>query len=71
MSKFNHWREAGEPDPFGTKYDCGRIDLPMGEWTDDEIANAYKFSTAPERLEVMADRIRWLSRQLWKAQNDS
>lgn len=33
------WREAGKPDPHGTRYDCERAALAMGDLTDDELAN--------------------------------
>lgn len=77
------WREKGEPDPHGTTYDCERAQLPMGELTDDELANAvFLFGNhVPNMADVLAgkakmpiayltaakDRIRWLSRQLAKA----
>lgn len=34
------WREKGEPDPHGDRYNCERHELPMGDLTDDEMANA-------------------------------
>lgn len=34
-----HWRVNGEPDDHGTRYDCERASLALGEYTDDELAN--------------------------------
>lgn len=74
-----HWRQNGEADPFGKRYECERASLPLGNMTDDELANAvfmYGDST-PSVTELMngvhmpiayltaaKERIRWLSRQL-------
>lgn len=74
------WREDGLPDPHGTRYDCDRAKLAMGDLTDDELANAVFIhgNNSPDFREVLAgtakmpiayltaakDRIRWLSRQL-------
>ncbi len=33
------WRQKGEPDPHGKRYDCERAALCMGDLTDDELAN--------------------------------
>jgi len=33
------WREKGDPDPHGDRYDCERAALAMGKLTDDELAN--------------------------------
>lgn len=33
------WRENGEPDPHGTRYECQRESLAMGGLTDDQLAN--------------------------------
>ena len=67
------WREEGQPDPHGNRYDCERAALIMGDKTDDEIANAVFLYDHRNGLESMAylsaakDRIRWLSRALAKA----
>ena len=76
------WASAGEPDPHGKAYDCERAELSMGEYTDDELANAVfmhdhrSFDIAATMrgepgsivlLTAAKDRIRWLSRSLGKA----
>ena len=76
------WASAGEPDPHGKAYDCERAELSMGEYTDDELANAVfmhdhrSFDIAATMrgepgsivlLTAAKDRIRWLSRSLDKA----
>lgn len=33
------WRAEGLADPHGTRYDCDRAALTMGNLTDDELAN--------------------------------
>lgn len=64
-----HWREFGDKDPHGAKYECRRSDLPYGDFTDDQIANAvftcdHRTSLASiGLLEAAKERIRWLSRQ--------
>ncbi len=64
-----HWREFGDKDPHGSKYECRRSDLPYGGFTDDQIANAvftcdHRTSLASiGLLEAAKERIRWLSRQ--------
>jgi hypothetical protein len=64
------WREEGKPDPHDNRYDCERADLCMGQFTDDELANAVFLYDHRRGLESMAfltaakDRIRWLSRAL-------
>lgn len=76
----SRWKENGEPDPHGTRYDCERAALCMGDLTDDELANAVflhgdtnpSFSDIASGKAVMPiayltaakDRIRWLSRKL-------
>lgn len=73
------WREEGQPDPFGNRYDFPRDTLHMGGMTDDELANAvflYGNRSFPSLEEINAgvkppivwltaakDRIRWLSRR--------
>ena len=76
------WSSAGESDPHGKAYDCERAELSMGEYTDDELANAVfmhdhrSFDIAATMrgepgsivlLTAAKDRIRWLSRSLDKA----
>ena len=79
-----HWREKGEPDPHGSYYDRERAELPLGDFTDDELANALFMygDTKPSIAEVIAgtakmpsvylsagkERIRWLSRKLIEAE---
>lgn len=76
------WREAGDLDPHGSCYDRERSGLPLGDLTDDELANAVFMygGTQPSIAEVIAGtakmpivyltagkaRIRWLSRNLVK-----
>lgn len=78
------WAVIGEPDPHGTRYDCERAALVMGDLTDDELANAV-FMHGNERqtmaeliggatpaiayLTAAKDRIRWLSRALAAAES--
>lgn len=75
-----HWRENGEPDPHAKCTDQERSELPLGNLTDDELANAVFLhgDTVPPLAEVIAgtakmpivyltaakERIRWLSRKL-------
>ncbi|MGL5536741.1 MAG: hypothetical protein ACRDC0_05965 [Aeromonas veronii] len=74
-----HWRQNGEADPFGKRYECERASLPLGNLTDDELANAVFMygDSIPSAAELMngvhmpityltaaKERIRWLSRQL-------
>jgi hypothetical protein len=33
------WRENGEKDPHGTRYNCERAELALGKLSDDELAN--------------------------------
>ena len=63
------WRERGEADPHGDRYDCPRERLMGGHLTDDQVA----FQTAmigrhdldhEVKLTVAKDRIRWLSRRV-------
>jgi hypothetical protein len=74
------WREKGEPDPHGDRYDCERAALCMGDLSDDELANGafMNYDHRPSPQEIIAgtahspiawmtavkDRIRWLSRKL-------
>lgn len=62
------WREAGEPDPHGLRYNRERASLAMGHLTDDELANdVYLHADGISSIAYLTaakDRIRWLSRQL-------
>lgn len=76
----SQWRAAGQPDPHGTRYDCERAALAMGDLTDDELANGafMNYDQRPAVQEILdgkrsspiawmtavKDRIRWLSRAL-------
>lgn len=76
----SRWAAEGNPDPHGDRYKCGRKDLPMGNLTDDELANAafmnYNIIPPIDKLldgtayspiawmTAVKDRLRWLSRQL-------
>ena len=66
------WREEGKDDPHGNCYDCERADLAKGKLTDDELANRV-FAANRGDLDLIVwqdaakDRIRWLSRSLYKA----
>ena len=73
------WRTAGEDYSFGDRYECERHELPLGDLTDDELANAVFMlgDSKPTMQEVIAgtaklpvvyltagqNRIRWLSRE--------
>ncbi|SEC01498.1 hypothetical protein [Bradyrhizobium erythrophlei] len=58
------WREAGEPDPHGVRYDCDRAQLAGGDLTDDEAANAVFLDPSINNLTIAKERFRWLSRRL-------
>lgn len=67
-----HWREKGEPDPHGNRFNCERHELTKGDLTDDELANEvflrnYDIAT----LQAGKDRIRWLSRLSEKLQREN
>ncbi|WP_433738962.1 hypothetical protein [Pseudomonas putida] len=47
------WRESGEDDPHGERYNCQRAALSLGEYTDDELANGV-FLHGNEPLNVNA-----------------
>lgn len=79
------WREDGEPDPHGKTYECQRAELPLGQLTDDALANAVFLhdhrsldlqailAGAPSSIALLTaakDRIRWLSRELTQADLD-
>lgn len=36
-----NWRQNGEADPFGKRYECERASLPLGNLTDDELATTH------------------------------
>lgn len=58
------WRERGQPDPHGSRYDCERAALCGGSMTDDQIANGVFLNPSIGNLTAAKDRIRWLSRSL-------
>ena len=65
MTASAKWRENGEEDPHGDRYNCERADLADGHLTDDELANAQYMVAGDIRLQAaVKDRIRWLSRRL-------
>lgn len=79
-----HWRENGEPDPHAKCTNQERAELPLGNLTDDELANEVFLhgDSQPSIAEVIAgtakmpivyltaakERIRWLSRKLVRAE---
>lgn len=79
----SNWKAGAEPDPHGTRYDCERAALCMGNLTDDELANEafLNYDRRPPMEELISgkgvlpiaymtavkDRIRWLSRKLDEA----
>jgi predicted DNA-binding transcriptional regulator YafY len=58
------WRERGEADPHGARYDCPREKTVGGGMTDDEAANAVFMEPTIANTTIAKDRIRWLSRQV-------
>jgi len=74
------WRASGEEDPHVGKYDGERATLCLGDYTDDQLANAVFLhgNSTPPLHDVIAgkarmpivyltaakERIRWLSRKL-------
>lgn len=79
----SRWASTGQPDPHGSRYDCERAALAMGDLSDDELANAVlmhgdrRLSVAEmisgvlpggAYLAAAKDRIRWLSRALAAAE---
>ncbi len=72
------WRVNGDKDPHEGKYECRRLDLTLGNLTDDQLANdVFMYGdNKPSIHEIMAgtakmpviyltagkERIRWLSR---------
>ena len=58
------WREAGEPDHHGDKFNQERAQLCMGHFTDDELANEVFLRPTIGNLTAAKERIRWLSRRL-------
>ncbi len=82
----SRWAANGEPDPHGSRYDCERAALVMGDLSDDELANAVFLhgNEQPSVAQIVAgamlpiayltaakDRIRWLSRALVAAEAKS
>ena len=66
------WREEGKADPHAGRYDNERADLSKGYLTDDELANRVYLADRGDLdlidwLQAAKDRIRWLSRSLYKA----
>jgi len=66
------WREEGKDDPHGNLYDCERAKLTKGKMTDDDLANRVFMADRGDLdlivwQEAAKDRIRWLSRSLYKA----
>ncbi|MCV9380446.1 DUF3850 domain-containing protein [Aeromonas hydrophila] len=65
-----NWLEAGEHDPFGDRYNCNRDALPMGNVTDDALANQLFVCDHRHDLQSITlltagkERIRWLSRKV-------
>jgi hypothetical protein len=60
----SNWRKAGQPDPYGNRYDCERRMLIGGDLTDDQVANLVYLEPTLVNLTIAKDRIRWLSRRL-------
>ncbi|WP_328184662.1 hypothetical protein [Marinobacter sp. OP 3.4] len=58
------WRENGEPDPHGERYNGERASLCRGDVTDDELANEVYLYPHIGNLTAAKERIRWLSRKL-------
>lgn len=63
------WRQRGEADPHGDRYDCPRERLCGGHLTDDEVAHQTAMIGRNDldheaKLSVAKDRIRWLSRRV-------
>ncbi|APQ14605.1 hypothetical protein BJP27_23805 (plasmid) [Pseudomonas oryzihabitans] len=50
------WREQSEADPHGDRYSCERAALPMGDMTDDQLANAVFMNgnRAPTEADLLA-----------------
>ena len=69
----SRWAAQGQPDPHGSRFNCARSQLPMGNLTDDELANEvflYDHRSGLGSigyLQAAKDRIRWLSRALQTA----
>lgn len=61
------WRENGEPDPHGDRYNGERSSLCRGDVTDDELANEVYLHPNIGNLTAAKERIRWLSRKLSEA----
>jgi hypothetical protein len=80
------WRVDGQPDPHAGRYDGERATLPLGDRTDDELANevflhdhrsldvAAIMSGKPSSMSLLTaakERIRWLSRKLIDATSET
>ena len=67
---FNLWSTNGEPDPFGSRYDCEAAELPQANLSDVMLAMLMPSLADVQSLrkEVFLDaaknRLRWLSRKL-------
>lgn len=82
----SRWSANGELDPHAGHYDGPRESLPMGNLTDDDLANGafMNFDVRPPLqaiidgkafspigwMTAVKDRIRWLSRRLISAERD-
>lgn len=64
------WRVDGEPDPFGSEYDHDRSELCGGHMTDDLLANEVFLNPTIQNLPAAKERIRWLSRQVIKQEQE-
>jgi len=63
------WRQRGEPDPHGDRYDCPRERLCGGHLSDDEVAHQIAMLSRHDLnfegvLSMVKDRLRWLSRRV-------
>lgn len=59
------WQAEGEKDPHGSRYDCGRQEIAMGNLSDKDLALWACPSFAKEGYRrAAADRIMWLSNRL-------
>lgn len=83
----NRWSEEGKEDPFKNYNDLERANLTLGDYTDDELANAVFLNgnhTPPFEeilngtakmpivyLTAAKERIRWLSRKLTALENEN
>lgn len=78
------WDLNGDEDPHGTRFNCKRKELTLGQMTDDELANAVFLHNHRELdlaaimagepssialLTAAKERIRWLSRRQFSARD--